>query len=67
MLEKSAEIQGVSLEETEAKFTEETAVKKLGDPADFAAMAVFLLSPHSRYITGQTITVDGGLVRHITG
>lgn len=67
VLEKSAEIQGVSLEETEAKFTAETAVKKLGDPADFAAMAAFLLSPLSGYITGQTITVDGGLVRHITG
>lgn len=67
VLKKSAEIQGLSLEETEAGFTAETAVKKLGDPADFAAMAVFLLSPQARYVTGQTITVDGGLVRHITG
>ncbi|MFT5998780.1 MAG: 3-oxoacyl-[acyl-carrier protein] reductase [Neolewinella sp.] len=67
VLEKSAEIQGISLAETEAGFTAETSVKKLGDPADFAGMAAFLLSPMANYITGQTITVDGGLVRHITG
>jgi 3-oxoacyl-[acyl-carrier protein] reductase len=67
VLEKSAKMQGLTFEETEAGFTAETATKKLGDPADFADMAVFLLSPQARYITGQTITVDGGLVRHITG
>lgn len=67
VLEKSAEIQGVSLDEVEKQFTAETSVKRLGDPADFAALALHLLSPAGGYITGQTITVDGGLVRHITG
>jgi 3-oxoacyl-[acyl-carrier protein] reductase len=67
VLEKSSEIQGISLAETEAGFTAETSMKKLGDPTDFAGMAVFLMSPMACYITGQTITVDGGLVRHITG
>ncbi|MEM9928456.1 MAG: SDR family oxidoreductase [Bacteroidota bacterium] len=67
VLEKSANIQGISLEETEASFTAETSVKRLGDPDDFASISAYLLSPLARYITGQTITVDGGLVRHITG
>ena len=67
VLEKSSEIQGISLGETEAGFTAETSMKRLGDPADFAGMAAFLMSPMACYITGQTITVDGGLVRHITG
>ncbi len=67
VLHKAAEMQGLSFEETEAGFTAETSTKKLGTPADFADMAAFLLSPQARYITGQTITVDGGLVRHITG
>lgn len=67
VLAKAAKMQGLSFEETEAGFTAETATRQLGDPADFADMAVFLLSPQARYITGQTITVDGGLVRHITG
>jgi NAD(P)-dependent dehydrogenase (short-subunit alcohol dehydrogenase family) len=33
-------------------------------PADIAAMAVFLASKQARNITGQTINVDGGFVMH---
>ena len=33
-------------------------------PEDVAAMAVFLASPRSRNVTGQTINVDGGYVMH---
>jgi len=67
VLKKAAEMQGIGLEETKRGFAAETSTKDIGDPADFAGLAVFLLSPAARYITGQTITVDGGLVRHITG
>ena len=67
VLEKSAEIQGMELAEVKKQFAAETAAKAIGDPADFAALAAYLLSPLGQYITGQTITVDGGLVRHITG
>jgi gluconate 5-dehydrogenase len=31
-----------------------------GEPSDFAGVAVFLASPASAYITGQTIYADGG-------
>ena len=32
----------------------------LGEPEDVAKMAAFLLSGASRWITGQTIVMDGG-------
>jgi 3-oxoacyl-[acyl-carrier protein] reductase len=35
--------------------------KRLGKPEDIAAVVVFLASPASAYMTGQVITVDGGL------
>ncbi|MDR2579331.1 MAG: 3-oxoacyl-[acyl-carrier-protein] reductase [Chitinispirillales bacterium] len=35
---------------------------KLGEPEDVANAVLFLSSPLSDYITGQVITVDGGLV-----
>ncbi len=37
-----------------------TCLKRLGEPADIAGVAVFLASDAARYITGQSILVDGG-------
>jgi 3-oxoacyl-[acyl-carrier protein] reductase len=36
-------------------------MKRIGTPEDIARVAVFLASADSAYITGQVITVDGGL------
>jgi 3-oxoacyl-[acyl-carrier protein] reductase len=36
-------------------------VRRLGTPEDIAGVVVFLCSPAAAYITGQVITVDGGL------
>jgi len=35
--------------------------KRLGEPEDIAEAALFLAGPAAAYITGQVITVDGGL------
>ena len=37
-------------------------LKRLGTPADMAGAALFLASPLSSYIIGQTLVVDGGLI-----
>ena len=36
-------------------------LKRCGKPEEIAALAVFLASPAADYITGQVITIDGGL------
>jgi NAD(P)-dependent dehydrogenase (short-subunit alcohol dehydrogenase family) len=36
-------------------------VPRIGTPQDLGGLAVFLASEESSYLTGQTITVDGGL------
>jgi len=35
-------------------------LRRWGTDDDIAGVAVFLASPHARYITGQTLVVDGG-------
>ncbi len=37
-------------------------LRRLGTPADMAGVALFLASPLSAYVLGQTIIVDGGLL-----
>src|SRR6195952_4733520 len=37
-------------------------LKRLGTPEDMAGAALFLASPLSSYIVGQTLVVDGGLI-----
>jgi len=38
-----------------------TALRSAGEPEDVATTIVFLCSPEARYVTGQVITVAGGL------
>jgi 3-oxoacyl-[acyl-carrier protein] reductase len=42
-------------------YREEIPLKRFGKPAEVASVIRFLCSPDASYITGQTITVDGGI------
>jgi len=44
-----------------AAWTERTAVKRFGTPADIANAAIFLSSPEGSYITGTILDCDGGM------
>jgi len=37
-------------------------LNRFGQPDDIADAALFLAGPGARYITGQVLTVDGGMV-----
>lgn len=67
LFEAKSLLLGISPGDARKEFEKETATGKLGDPKDFASLAVWLLSPHSSFITGQTISVDGGLIKGIMG
>lgn len=48
-------------EEAREGYLARIPMRRLGDAADVASVALFLASPLSEYITGQVICVDGGL------
>lgn len=47
--------------EKKEKLLESIPLKRMGKPEEIAACALFLASPNANYITGQVISVDGGL------
>jgi len=47
-------------ENFEAQISEALPLKRIGEPDDIAEVIVFLASDAARWMTGQTLVVDGG-------
>ena len=62
VLQKKADSSGKSYEEIQQNLENNIPMGRMGLPSEFASLAVWLLSPLSGYITGQTISVDGGVM-----
>jgi 3-oxoacyl-[acyl-carrier protein] reductase len=57
----ATEMAGALNEEYQAKILEQIPLGRFGQADEIARIACFLLSDDARYITGQSIQVDGGL------
>lgn len=64
---KRGEVEKISEEEAKVKYESEIPVGRMGDKNEFGMLATWLLSPVSGYITGQTISVDGGMIKATMG
>jgi 3-oxoacyl-[acyl-carrier protein] reductase len=60
LYKKKSEQTGLHEDDVRQQAINMIPVKELGSPDDFAQLAVWLLSPASRYVTGQVFLVDGG-------
>ena len=54
---------GVGVEQIHDAACRNIPLRRYGTPQEFAKIAVFLGSPVNTYITGQTLLVDGGMVK----
>ena len=65
LMETRAKLNGTSIEEEIKKQSQESPLGRMADPQEFANVAVFLVSPRASYLTGNMISVDGGMVKGI--
>jgi NAD(P)-dependent dehydrogenase (short-subunit alcohol dehydrogenase family) len=56
-----AERFGIPYEEMERRNLEKVSLRRMVEPEDVAAMALFLCAPGGRNITGQALRVCGGV------
>lgn len=56
---------GKPIEEIHAGWAEASALKRIGQPMEFASAAAFLVSARASYITGVAFPVDGGRIKHL--
>jgi 3-oxoacyl-[acyl-carrier protein] reductase len=60
MTDATAARVGMSIEDFRAAAADGNPVKRVGTPADIAAVAAFFCSDEASYVTGQVLYVDGG-------
>ena len=61
----NAQRAGITVPEQEKRIFATIPLARYGDPEEFAAAAVFLLSDAAAYITGASLQVDGGMLKGI--
>ncbi len=60
-----AEVAGTTVEAVQQKTRDAIALRRYGVPDEFGAVVAMLASPKSSYVSGVTLSVDGGLLRSL--
>lgn len=63
--QKRADQAGVTRDEMIERLASQTALRRVGQPEEFAAAVAFLCSEKASYVTGTSTMVDGGLVKAV--
>lgn len=64
---KQAEAEQITIDQAMENFEDKLSIGRMGNPDDFGSLAAWLLSAKSGYISGQTISVDGGVIQFTMG
>lgn len=60
LMEEKAKKENKTISQVEDEWIAEVPLRRIGEPAEVAALAAFLASPAAGYINGVSIPVDGG-------
>jgi NAD(P)-dependent dehydrogenase (short-subunit alcohol dehydrogenase family) len=64
-LETIVKEQGIDLAAAERRFVEGSAVTRIGEPDDIAALVAFVVGPEGRFLHGSLIDMDGGSTKTV--
>lgn len=67
VIKNNSSSKGISYEKAREQMEQNIPVRRMGTAEEFASLAAWLLSPHSGYVTGQTISHDGGAISGLFG
>jgi 3-oxoacyl-[acyl-carrier protein] reductase len=63
--EAMAKVRNVTADDVRKGIAAQTLLGRWGEPAEMGTVAAFLVSERNTYMTGTTIEVDGGFLKHI--
>lgn len=67
VIQNNSSIRGISYDRAKKEMEENIPVGRMGKAEELASLAVWLLSDQSGYVTGQTISHDGGVISGLFG
>lgn len=67
VIKKEEKDSDLSFEEVKQQMEQGIPVGRFGKAEEIASLAAWILSPHASYVTGQTISHDGGSIKGIFG
>ena len=63
--QRRADAAGIGRDEMIEQLATQTALRRVGQPEEFAAVVAFLCSEQASYVTGSSLMIDGGLVKAV--
>ena len=63
LMSERSETQGITIAEAMVQQGANVPLRRIGEPEEFANVAVFLCSPAASYVNGAMVPVDGGSLR----
>ncbi len=67
VIKNNSSMKNISREKAKEEMEAGIPVRRMGKAEELASLAAWLLSPHSGYVTGQTISHDGGAISGLFG
>jgi len=67
VIETRSKLKGISYQEAKREMEQSIPTERMGSANEIASLAAWLLSPRASYVTGQTISHDGGSVSGLFG